>query len=278
VARLRTIKPGFFTNEQLAELPMAARLLFEGLWCLADREGRLEDRPKKIKVEVLPYDDENVDWLLTQLDDAGFIIRYLAEGRPYIQIVNFLKHQSPHPKEAPSQIPAPIAVEGPLLAVEENGEQVASNAGSSLTGSSGPSGSSLTSTSTGSSEAPSVLEARRRFRPRRRSIEVLDDPEFLSECQNDYPLVNVERERKAAKRWLAENPQPKVYTSFFLRWLKKAETDAISANGNKINGARAAPPPEQPLVRPDGALTKRGQLFLKMGLCNERGEPIKAAP
>ena len=54
--RARNIKPGFFKNDTLAELEFAARLLFIGLWGLADRAGRLEDRPKKIKAEVFPYD------------------------------------------------------------------------------------------------------------------------------------------------------------------------------------------------------------------------------
>ena len=48
MARARNIKPGFFANENLAECDPLARLLFAGLWCLADREGRLEDRPKRI--------------------------------------------------------------------------------------------------------------------------------------------------------------------------------------------------------------------------------------
>ena len=49
MARARNIKPGFFKNEFLAEMPCEVRLLFIGLWTLADREGRLEDRPKRIK-------------------------------------------------------------------------------------------------------------------------------------------------------------------------------------------------------------------------------------
>lgn len=107
MARLRTLKPGFFTNEELADLEPLTRLLFPGLWCLADRAGRLEDRPRKIKAEVLPYDDCDVDRMLADLHERGFIIRYEAEGKQYIQITNFRKHQTPHIKEAPSTIPAP---------------------------------------------------------------------------------------------------------------------------------------------------------------------------
>jgi len=107
MARIRTIKPGFFLDDELAELPYAARLLFAGLWCLADREGRLEDRPKRIKAEVLPYDDEDVDALLTALAEAGFVQRYEVDGTRYIQVVNFAKHQKPNHREAASTIPPP---------------------------------------------------------------------------------------------------------------------------------------------------------------------------
>src|SRR5437764_1366213 len=75
MARIRTIKPSFFKNEELAELPVAARLLFIGLWCLADCEGRLEDRPKRIKVELFPYDSMEVEQVLSGLQSAGFVSR-----------------------------------------------------------------------------------------------------------------------------------------------------------------------------------------------------------
>ena len=107
MARSRNIKPGFFKNDVLAELPPLTRLLFIGLWCLADREGRLEDRPKRIKAEVLPYDNCDIDKLLAQLDGAGFIHRYQVDGNEYIEIPNFTKHQNPHMKEQASEIPAP---------------------------------------------------------------------------------------------------------------------------------------------------------------------------
>lgn len=105
--RARNLKPSFFKNEALAECSPLARLLFAGLWCLADREGRLEDRPKRIRAELLPYDDGSVDDLLSELNDAGFILRYSAAGGRFIQVVNFTKHQYPHRKEQASTIPAP---------------------------------------------------------------------------------------------------------------------------------------------------------------------------
>lgn len=103
--RARSIKPGFFSNEQLAELPFEARLLFIGLWCMADREGRLEDRPKRIKIEVFPADDLDIDALLASLEEQGLIARYEAEGIRCIEIPKFLEHQRPHSQEKPSKLP-----------------------------------------------------------------------------------------------------------------------------------------------------------------------------
>jgi hypothetical protein len=107
MARARNIKPGFFTNDLLAEVPPLGRILFAGLWTIADRSGRLEDRPKKIKAEILPFDNCNVDKLLNELAKRSFIQRYEIDGVRYIQIVTWNKHQNPHIKEAESTIPAP---------------------------------------------------------------------------------------------------------------------------------------------------------------------------
>lgn len=107
MSRARNIKPSFFTNDLLAECEPLARLLFAGLWTIADREGRLEDRPKKIKAELLPYDNCEPESLLSQLEKHGFITRYVVGEFKYIQILNFVKHQNPHVKEASSTIPAP---------------------------------------------------------------------------------------------------------------------------------------------------------------------------
>jgi hypothetical protein len=107
MSRARIIKPGFFKNEELAELDPLARLLFAGLWTIADKAGRLEDRPKRIKAEILPYDDCDCDALLQGLDDRGFIERYQVEGGRYIQVVKWSQNQSPHIKETESIIPEP---------------------------------------------------------------------------------------------------------------------------------------------------------------------------
>jgi hypothetical protein len=118
--RARNIKPGFFKNDVLAECDALARILFEGLWCLADREGRLEFHPKRIKAEILPYDDCDIIKLIEQLRERGFITVYTFDNEFYLDIPTFTRHQNCHIKEAESTIPAPCendtctVVAGPL--------------------------------------------------------------------------------------------------------------------------------------------------------------------
>jgi len=107
VARIRTIKPQFFTSEDVTALAPLARLLFVGLFTECDRDGRVEDRPKTLKMRLLPGDDVDVDDLLWCLVDGGLIRRYEASGGVrVIQVRAFAKHQKPHPKEADSILPA----------------------------------------------------------------------------------------------------------------------------------------------------------------------------
>jgi len=110
VPRIRTIKPEFFKHEGIAALPYHARLAFIGLWTLADRDGRLEDRPRRIKTDVLPYDDEiDMDGVIGELEKANFVRRYSIGDRRVIEIPGFKKHQRITGKESetPSQLPAP---------------------------------------------------------------------------------------------------------------------------------------------------------------------------
>jgi hypothetical protein len=108
MARARNIKPALFKNEVLGVADPLLTLLFEGLWVLADRAGRLEDRPLRIRGEVFPYRDGlDVSGMLDWLQEAGFITRYKVAGASYIQVLNFEKHQNPHKNEPVSSLPGP---------------------------------------------------------------------------------------------------------------------------------------------------------------------------
>lgn len=106
MARARNIKPSIFKNELLGVADPLLTLLFESLWCLADRDGKLEDRPLRIKAETFPYREQlDVNVYLTELERLEFICRYSVDGVGIIQVNNFLKHQNPHKTEKNSELP-----------------------------------------------------------------------------------------------------------------------------------------------------------------------------
>ena len=107
MARARNIKPQFFTNDELSELPPLARLLFIGLWTIADFKGCFEYKPKRLKVQLLPYDECDIEQLVSALDKSRFISIYSVQGQTFGKVLNFNKHQNPHKneKEKGSDIP-----------------------------------------------------------------------------------------------------------------------------------------------------------------------------
>lgn len=115
--RARNVKPSLFKNELLAIADPIYTVVFAGLWCLADRRGRLEDRPAKIHFDINPgraFEGTSVS--LNWLADNGFIARYEVNGTRYVQILNFEKHQSPHHMEQESVIPPMPGANAPCTA------------------------------------------------------------------------------------------------------------------------------------------------------------------
>jgi hypothetical protein len=117
MARIRYLKPSFWKDEDIAELPYQIRLFYIALWNFADREGRLEDRPKWLQVEIFPYEKVDIEKMLQQLtkpksnSNRPFIKRYSVGGKKYIQILAWQEHQRPHHQEPESKIPPPSFAE-----------------------------------------------------------------------------------------------------------------------------------------------------------------------
>lgn len=115
MARARILHPELARHEKLADLSHSHRLLFALLPTIADRKGRIEDRPRRIKADLFPYDDfpvEQVDGMLRDLCDAGFITRYEVNGVCVIGMPGFARWQKPHPREKESELPAMPGEEG----------------------------------------------------------------------------------------------------------------------------------------------------------------------
>lgn len=107
MGRIRTVKPELFLDEELGVLSGDHVALFVGLLTLADKEGRLENRPVRIKAALFPYRAVDVVALIGDLEEIGKVGRYEIPGGEALVIWNFPKHQRCHPKEAASIIPPP---------------------------------------------------------------------------------------------------------------------------------------------------------------------------
>jgi hypothetical protein len=111
MGRIRTIKPEFFTHEELFDLEekegLPVRLAFIGLWTICDREGRFKWRPRSIKAQILPYDNVDFSRMLDALATRGFVVRYASEGVEYGYVPGFSRHQVVNFKEAQSTLPEP---------------------------------------------------------------------------------------------------------------------------------------------------------------------------
>jgi len=105
MARIRTIKPEFFTSASIVELTPLSRLFYISLWCEADREGRLNWNLKTLKMRYLPADDCNIEDLANELIAANLIYIYQVDGRQYAEIPSFAHHQVINNRESDSVIP-----------------------------------------------------------------------------------------------------------------------------------------------------------------------------
>jgi hypothetical protein len=108
MARIRSIKPSFFTSISNSELPISTRLTFIGLWTFVDDDGRAVDDARLVKAEVWPLDDayttKKVEADLVVLEKTDKIERYIVDGRRYLRIRKWKDHQRIN-RPQPSKLP-----------------------------------------------------------------------------------------------------------------------------------------------------------------------------
>lgn len=111
MGRIRSIKPDIHLDEELWDLEQDTGFpifrAFTGLWGQADREGRFEWRPRKLKAAILPYWDGDFSRVLHALATRGFVQKYEVDGRAFGVVRTFTKHQVINNKEAASSLPEP---------------------------------------------------------------------------------------------------------------------------------------------------------------------------
>ncbi len=116
MARIRTIKPEFFTSEDIVGLSAFARLLYIALWCESDKEGRLVWKPATFKLRYLPGDACDIHALCKELTDGKLVILY---GEGYAFIPTFKAHQHINPRESVSQLPDPELTRAPRVGTRQ---------------------------------------------------------------------------------------------------------------------------------------------------------------
>lgn len=109
MARIRSIKPEFWTSEQVMECSPNARLMFIGMWNFADDCGRLPCSPKSIKAQIFPSDDISLDsvrGMINELSSNGLLLIYSVEDKDYLQITGWNHQRIDKPQ--PAKYPAPF--------------------------------------------------------------------------------------------------------------------------------------------------------------------------
>jgi hypothetical protein len=107
MARIRTIKPEFFSSADIVALTPLARLLFIAFWCESDREGRMVWRPETFKLRYLAGDNCNISALCKEITGRGLVVLY---GDGFAHIPTFSTHQHINPRESVSRLPEPDAI------------------------------------------------------------------------------------------------------------------------------------------------------------------------
>ncbi len=128
MARIRSIKPEFWTSEQVMECSLNARLLFIGMWNFADDCGRFPLAPKTIKAQIFPGDDissETILGMIAELSANGLLLHYTARSREFLQITGWQHQRIDKPQ--PAKYPAPVdgySKNAPgMVATEGKGEE-----------------------------------------------------------------------------------------------------------------------------------------------------------
>ena len=108
--RIRTVKPEFFVHAEIADLErevgLPVRLAYIGLWCAADRDGKFKWNPRRLGVQILPYDNVDFEVIMDALEGAGFIDKYEVDDNTYGCVPSFPRHQVINNREVDSSIPS----------------------------------------------------------------------------------------------------------------------------------------------------------------------------
>ena len=265
MARIRSIHPGIFTDEDFMALSMAARVVLPGLWTEADDHGVFAWKPLTLKARLVPVDNVEMAAILAELEDADFIKRFRdGGGREFGLIRNFRKFQRPkkpsyvHPfSEEFSQYvgltdagPPPRGNHGGTQG--EESEQM-EDEGEGEGGEKGKEVKDLVSLGRAIAAACAAAQARGpeiiRLPTNRYKADAEEVPIFenqVREYEQLYPAVDVRAHLRSMRAWLISNTDKRKTRKGMMRfvnsWLEgkqnKATTDGTAGRNRSTSGAK----------------------------------------
>ncbi len=266
MSRIRTIKPEFFTSEDIVSLTPMARLFYVSLWCEADREGRLEWKPRTLKMRYFPGDDIDVVPLGEELCRLGLVDLYEAGGKQYASIPSFKKHQVVNNREAASIIPPKTATRLSRVLTRESGVlgEGKGREGDSVK----PHGGSTPELFEDSTDPPDLPDdppddPAADPPPPVVTIPLVDGSDYavteaqVAEWSTAFPAVAVLQQLRQMRAWCVANPANRKTArgaqAFVVKWLSKAQNHAPRV-GDRSDGVVVVHPSS---ATPDDAIVRR---------------------
>lgn len=194
MARIRTIKPEFWSDDRVGECSVSARLLLIASLNFADDYGGLDRSSKQLKAQAFPYDSIDCEPLVAELLRAGLFIEYEASEKLYLHIKNFRKHQKVEKPAKPRIPPYEEGMSKPRVLTEPSptpphGVEVSSSEGKGMEGN-------------GSRERMGSRTRPGRSPPRKRCpAEFEITPDLRDWAKAKAPDVDVDRETERFRDW-----------------------------------------------------------------------------
>lgn len=256
MARIRTIKPEFFTSEDIVSLSPLARLLYIALWCEADREGRLAWKPKTFRMRYLPADECSIEELCDEIVKAGLVSLY---GDGFAVIPKFGLHQHLNPREAASTLPSPDAslTRAPRVSTRESDPEKPRVPHASARVQTPCKHASVTRREEGKGKEgdmdASPFGAGPNAPPPIATLPLNDSSEhpvtgsMVAEWTASFPAVDVTQQLRQMRAWLQANPSRRKtrrgIQAFIVSWLSREQD-----KGGPHRGAGQRPTPDDPFA------------------------------
>lgn len=245
MARIRSIKPEFWSSEQVVECSTSARLLFVGLWNFCDDGGVIPAKPIQLKMKIFPGDPftkEDVWSWIEELIESGLLGLFENKNEQYLYVTGWSSHQR---VDKPTlKFPGPFE-EGSSTIRRGLDEGSQSALGGLTPGREWKGGEYEGRGSEGSGEEDSPIGESSPTEPVVK-IPLIDKTDYditaeqIADWQKDFPAIDVEQEIRNCRQWNNANPKNRKTRAGILRhitaWLTRAQDRAPTKRASEQTG------------------------------------------